>query len=117
MVGQMHYGYGRMAQFTSSFRTPDHTFVEVLGTKGRLEISEPFRIDLGAPQLIFHPRHGEPQVLPVPEVSLYAGEVADMHDAILLGNNSYVSLEETRNHIRTILALIQSAERHQAVRL
>ncbi len=117
MVGQMHYGYGRMAQFTSSFRTPLHTYVEVLGTKGRLEISEPFRIDQGDPTLTFYPRQGDPLLLEVPQMSLYAGEVEDMHDAILQGADPTISLEETRNHIRTILALIRSAETHQPVPL
>lgn len=118
MVGQMHYGYGRMAQFTSSFRTPYHTYVEVLGTKGRLSMNSPFRIDVGKPRLMVHPRDGDPMELEVPyDKHLYLGEVEDMHHAILDGAKPYISLEETRNHIRTILALITSAETHQTVRL
>ena len=117
IVGQMHYGPGRMAQFISSFRTPYHTYAEVLGSKGRLTMNEPFRIDRGDPHLMFHPRDEDPVELEVPAKELYAGEVEDMHAAILDGTKSYLSLDETRNHIRTILALIQSAELQQPVRL
>jgi D-xylose 1-dehydrogenase (NADP+, D-xylono-1,5-lactone-forming) len=117
MVGQMHYGNGRMAQFTSSFRTPFYTAVEVMGTKGRLVLSEPFRMDLGDPQMLFYPRDKDPVVIEVPQKELYAGEVEDMHAAILDGAAPYLTLDETRNHIRTILALIKSAETHHAVKL
>ena len=41
---------------------------------------------------------------------LYAGEVEDMADAILLGNSPRVSLEDSRGTVATILALIQSAK-------
>ena len=115
--GTMHYTGGRMAQFSCSFMTPFHTFVEVSGTNGRLTMSEPFRMDLGGDRLLFYPIEGEPQVIEVPEESLYSGEVRDMHEAILEGAAPYLSLEETRNHIRTIVALYESAAEHRPVRL
>ncbi len=117
MVGQMHYGDDRMAQFTSSFRSPFNTNVEVMGTKGQLILSEPFRIDMGDPRLLFCPKGEDPVEIEVPSKALYLGEVEDMHAAILDGADTYLTLDETRNHIRTILALIKSAELHQPVRL
>jgi len=53
----------------------------------------------------------------VPSKELYSGEIEDMHAAILDGAAPYLSLDETRNHVRTILSLIKSAELHQPVRL
>lgn len=117
MVGQMHYGEGRMAQFTSSFRTPFNTYAEVMGTKGRLTLNLPFRIDVGTPRLRFYPRDEDPIEIDVPSKELYSGEIEDMHAAILDGAAPYLSLDETRNHVRTILSLIKSAELHQPVRL
>jgi predicted dehydrogenase len=117
IVGQMHYGDGRMAQFTSSFRTPFHTNVEVMGTMGHLVLNEPFRMDLGSPRLVFYPLDSEPVEIKVPVKELYAGEVEDMHAAILDGATPYLDLGETRNHIRTILALIKSAETNKPIRL
>ncbi|NCF68035.1 MAG: Gfo/Idh/MocA family oxidoreductase [Chloroflexi bacterium] len=115
--GQLHYADGRIAQISCSFRTPFHTFVEVLGTNGRLTMSEPFRMDLGGNRLLFYAGEGEPEEIPVPEEDLYLGEVKDMHAAILDGAAPYLSLEETRNHIRTIVALYESAANHRPVRL
>jgi predicted dehydrogenase len=115
--GHMHYEGGRMAQFSCSFMTPFHTYVEVLGTDGRLTLTSPFRIDIGEARLIFTPIEGEPQEIPVPEEYLYSGEVEDMQAAILDGANPYLTLDETRNHVRTILALYDSAANNSPVQL
>jgi len=50
-------------------------------------------------------------------VELYAGEVEDMHDAILAGRPPYIGLDETRDHVRTALALYESARRGERVYL
>ena len=38
-----------------------------------------------------------------------------MHDAILNGRPTYVTLAETRDHVRTVLALYESARREERV--
>ncbi|MBS1250440.1 MAG: 1,5-anhydro-D-fructose reductase [Chloroflexi bacterium] len=48
---------------------------------------------------------------------LYLGEVEDMHAAILDGKPNLVTLEETRNHVRTVLALYESAQADKPMRL
>jgi predicted dehydrogenase len=113
----MHYPGGRMAQFSCSFLTPFHTHVEVLGTNGRLVLTEPFRMDLGGAHLMHYPIEGEAREIPVPEEYLYNGEVEDMQAAILDGAAPYLTLEETRNHIRTIVALYESTADHRPIRL
>jgi predicted dehydrogenase len=55
--------------------------------------------------------------VPVEDQYLYNGEVEDMHDAILDGKSPYLSLAETRNHVRTLLALYESAGSGQVVTL
>jgi predicted dehydrogenase len=74
-------------------------------------------MDLGGNHLLFYPGEGEPQEIPVPHEDLYLGEVDDMHAAILDGAASYLTLEETRNHIRTIVALYESAVNQRPVHL
>jgi len=53
----------------------------------------------------------------VPEQELYIGEVEDMHAAILDGAPIFLTLDETRDHVRTILALYQSAQTGKLMRL
>ena len=114
-AGQMHYEGGRFAQITSGFRTPFFTSAEVLGTEGRLALNRPFvGIDEEA-RLLFYPPDGPPEEIDVPEKDLYLGEIEDMHAAILDGASNYLTLAETRNHVRTVLALYESAATQQPV--
>lgn len=118
-AGQLHYSGGRMAQIASSFDVPFHTHAEILGAEGVLTLRRPFLgMDEGAGQyLTFTPVDGEPQQVPVPEKELYLGEVEDMHAAILDGEPNTLTLEESRDHVHTTVALYESAARNQVVRL
>lgn len=117
-AGQMGYPNGALAQIASSFRTPYHTFFEVVGTEGRLHLNRPFvGLDDHRRALTFTPKRGDPVAIPVPEMDLYAGEVEDMHAVILDGALPYLSLDETRNHVRTVLALYESAGSGQVIHL
>ncbi len=116
--GQMTYADDKVAQISCSFCTPFHTFVEILGTEGRLTMNRPFiGHNDGERQLMFYPKDGEPEEIAVPEKELYLGEVEDMHAVILDGRSPYLSLAETRNHVKTVLALYQSAQTGQIVTL
>jgi D-xylose 1-dehydrogenase (NADP+, D-xylono-1,5-lactone-forming) len=117
--GQMRYSGGRTAQISCSFSTPFHMAAEVIGTAGRLVLNRPFLpgLDSEPYRLTFYPAASEPVQLPVEDGYLYNGEVEDMHDAILDGKPVYLTLAETRDHVRTILALYQSAVAGQVVTL
>ncbi len=115
-AGQMGYANGRLAQISSSFATPFHTFIEIIGTQGRLHLSKPFvGLDEGR-KLTFTPKDGPDEEIVVPEKALYLGEVEDLHAAILDGVPSYLTLEETRNHVKTVLALYESAKTGKIIR-
>lgn len=115
--GQMLYSGDRMAQVSCSFRAPYYTHAEVIGSEGRLELNRPFKIESDIAKLIFHSTHGEINEIPVPQQDLYIGEVEDMQAAILDGASPYLSLEETRDHMQTTLALYQSARERKLVLL
>jgi xylose dehydrogenase (NAD/NADP) len=115
-AGQMGYPGERFAQIGAAFRTPFYTFVEVIGTAGRLHISMPF-VSPNDGVMTFYPKDGEPEVIPVPDEYLYLGEIKDMEAAILDDAPNYLSLAETRNHIKTVLALYESARRGEVVKL
>jgi len=109
-IGQMGYSSGCLAQISSSLRTPFYTHMVVVGTLGRLELTRPFVGLDDDRRMTFHPEDGEPTEIHVPEKELYLSEVEDMHAAILDGASPYISLGETRNHIRTVTALYESAK-------
>jgi xylose dehydrogenase (NAD/NADP) len=106
-----------IGQFTGSFSTPFQTFMEITGTEGRLYLTRPFAsLERGA-QVLFTDIHGKTKKLPVPKKSLYLGEVEDLEAALLDGKPTLVSLEESRDHILTALALYQSAKTGKTVSL
>lgn len=115
--GLLTYSGDRMAQISASFRSPFYTQAEVIGTEGRLVHDLPFVFQKDRPSLTFYPHKGEPQPVAIPEKELYLGEVEDMHAAILDREANYLSLEETSDHIRTALALYESARLGQVVQL
>lgn len=115
-AGTLKYKSGVIAQISSSFRTPWYNHLDVLGTEGRLVLNRPFNgMDADESSLAFFDEQGSVREISVEDVELYAGEVEDMHDAILKGQPTYISLDETRNHVRTVLALYESARRSERV--
>lgn len=116
--GQLHYANGAMAQISSSFRNPYYTHVDILGTEGRLVITRPFTgVHEPDSHLWFVAADGEPEEIVVPQKELYLGQIENMHAAILDGEPTYLTLEETRDHIQTLLALYDSARRGEKVLL
>ena len=110
--GQMWYACGTVAQISSSFRLPFLTYMELQGSKGHLFINHPFTgIDGG--KVTFYPENQHSTNLKVPQMYLYLGEIEDMQAAILDGAQNLVTLKETRNHIKTALALYRSAQTGQ----
>jgi predicted dehydrogenase len=109
--GQLHYPGNRLAQITCSFSTPFYESAVIIGTQGRLVTQRPFvfAVDDFPTHLEFVPNEGEPHTIEIPQEYLYQGEVEDMHAAILESADNYLSLAETRNHVRTALALLESA--------
>lgn len=116
-AGLLGYSGGRAAHITSSFRSPFYTFAEIIGTLGRLQLNHPFVGMDKDRRMTFYPAEGVPAEVAVPEKELYLGEVEDMHAAILDGAPNYLSLDETRNHVRTILALYEAAHNGRVVYL
>lgn len=116
--GILHYPSGLTAEISSAFRIPFYTHVDVMGTAGRLVLNRPFTgTDAPEATLLHVDRDGVETVVPVPQESLYLGEVEDLQAAVLDGTEPYLSLAETRNHVRTVLALYESARRGQRVYL
>jgi predicted dehydrogenase len=116
-VGQMSYSGARLAQITCSFRTPFFSRAEVIGTQGRLVLNHPFIGMDESGGMFFYPPEEDPVEVEVPEKELYLGEVEDMHRAILDREPNYLTLAESRDHVRTLLALYEAARIGQTVPL
>lgn len=114
-TGVLHYPSGQMAEVASSICMPYYTSAEVIGTEGRLAMEYPYNWTVEKPRLVFYPTQGEPVQVPFEEELIYLGEVEDMNAAILEGSPNYLTLEESRNHIRTVVALYASARTGQSV--
>ncbi len=106
-IGQMKFANDVHAQFDSSFDIPFHAFMEIIGSEGTLSIPHPFKP--GVNEKIYLTRDEKTETITVKGQELYLGEVEDMADAILLGKDSLVSLDDSRTNVATIRALLESA--------
>jgi len=109
-TAHMQYASGQTATFFCSFDVPFHTQMEIRGTTGRLVIDRPFSAIDEVSGFRYYRGDEKPVEVAFTPKDLYLGEVEDMEAAILDGNPPEVSLEQTRNHIRTVEALLKSAQ-------
>lgn len=106
--GQMRFGSGIQMQFDCGFKSPLRSSVEIVGTKGAISISNPFKPGLKNEIIL---SNGDSQeTIKIKGQELYLGEVDDMCDAVLSGKPTRVSLADSRANIAAILALLASAE-------
>ena len=106
-VGQMKFKDDVLAQFDSSFVIPFHSFMEIVGSEGTLNISHPFKP--GVNEKVYLTRGEKIETVTVKGQELYLGEVEDMADAILLGKDPRVSLDDSRANVAVISAFLESA--------
>ncbi len=116
-VGTMRFTNGAHAQFDSGFHAPFRTNMEVVGSEGVIVIPRPFKPN---DKETFYVGPAGDQLEPV-QVSgpehLYIGEVEDLYDAVVNGAAPRVSLQDSRNNVAAILALLQSAREGRPVKL
>jgi predicted dehydrogenase len=113
--GQMRFASGLLAQFDCGFRAPYRTAIEIVGTKGSIELGSPFKPAGG--EWIKIKRGDSVDKLRSPEYELYRGEIEDMERAVLDGQPPRISLENSRGNVAAILALLESARIGAVVRL
>jgi predicted dehydrogenase len=115
--GQMQYSKGRYAQIRSSFRLPYHTGLTISGTAGRIFIPRPFNEMERHRKISLTDAAGKEHWVKIPRFDLYTGEVDDLNQAIIEDRDPILTLEETRNHLRTILAFYTAARENRLVSL
>ncbi len=113
--GQLRFASGLLAQFDCGFRAPYRASMEIVGTKGAIELDGPFKP--GGGEWIKIKRGDSLEMMRSPEYELYLGEIEDMERAVLDSQPPRVSLENSRANVATIAALLQSAQSGQPVKL
>jgi predicted dehydrogenase len=81
--------------------------MEITGEKGRIIIPEPYKP--GKRTSIFLELDEQSRTIRIKGAELYQGEIEDLENAILFGNSTRISLNDSRGNISTIEALYQSA--------
>ena len=114
-IGQMRFDHEVHTQFDCSFVIPFHPFMEIVGSEGALNIPNPFKPNEN--EKIYLTRGDKTETLKVKGQELYIGEVEDMADAILLGREPRISLEDSRANVAVIYALLESARTGKPVKL
>ena len=114
-VGQMRFANDVIAQFDSSFVVPLRWFMEIVGSEGTLNIPSPFKPQTN--EKIYLTRGDKTETIEIKGQELYIGEVEDMADAILLGREPRISLEDSRANVAVISALLESARVGKPVEL
>jgi len=114
-AGQMIFVDGVIAQIDCSFDIPINWGFEILGSEASLNVPSPFKPQVNEKLLLRH--GGTTETIMVRGQELYIGEVEDMADAILLGKESLISLEDSRRNVAVIAAFLESAKTDKPVRL
>jgi xylose dehydrogenase (NAD/NADP) len=112
-AGQMRFANDVLAQFDSSFAIPFHTLLEIVGSEGTLNIPRPFKPETD--EKIYLTRADRTETIKIKGQELYIGEVEDMADAILLGHEPRISLDDSRANVAVICALLDSARAGKAI--
>jgi predicted dehydrogenase len=103
----MRFDHGIYAQFDSSFAIPSHSFIEIVGGEAALNIPRPFKPETD--EKIYLTRGEKIETIKIKGQELYIGEVEDLADAILLGREQRISLDDSRANVAVIRALLESA--------
>jgi len=111
--GTMNYAGGIVAQFDSSFEMPYFTYFEIRGERGTIIVPSPFKPPTKSTIRVI--RDDTEKTIHFNVKQLYMGEVADMEEAVLNGRANLIPLEESRQNVATIQALLSSAEQNRPV--
>jgi predicted dehydrogenase len=106
-----------VAQISSGFRTPFREGAFIVGDAGILHIPEPWKPGLSGRETVMTLTHrdGKVESIPTPTIDPYLCEVQAMEACILDGAAPVVSLAQSRNFLRSVLALYESAATAQLV--
>jgi predicted dehydrogenase len=113
--GEMVFPNQILGQFQCGFSANYHTTVEIMGEKGSILISDPFKPNFDN-EIILNRGENKERIF-VKGEELYLGEVDNMADCIFNGKTQRVTIEDSRQNTRVVLALLESARTSQPVKI
>ncbi len=119
IAGQLRFSNGVVAQITSSFRTPFRIGTHIVGNDGIIQMEKPWKPGSdGSDALVRLIRDDDTESLFVtPATDPYLTEVEAMEACVLDGADPVVSLSRSRDFLRSLLAMVESAETGRPVLL
>jgi predicted dehydrogenase len=110
MTAQMLWPSGAVAQTSASFRTPFREGTHIVGNRGTLQLIEPWKPGVSGKDslMVFTDVNRKEETIVTPAVDPYLCEVQAMEACILDGAAPVVTLEHSRNFLRTVLATYRS---------
>jgi xylose dehydrogenase (NAD/NADP) len=116
---QLHFNNGVVAQISSGFRTPFREAAYIVGDEGMLYIPEPWKPGLNGQdtRLIFTSRAGAEETIVIPAIDPYLCEVQAMEACLLDGAEPVVPLSRSREFLKSVLAIYESARLGQVVKV
>jgi predicted dehydrogenase len=119
LTGQLKFANGVVAQISCGFRSPFREGTQLVGDQGIIQILEPWKPGLFGQDSRFTltNRNDETETLVVPITNPYSAEVAAMEACVLDGAEPVVPLSQSRDFLRSVLALYESAATGRMVKL
>lgn len=119
MRGQMRFANGAVAQISSGFRTAFREAAYIVGDKATVNIVEPWKPGLEGndSRVLLSKIDGTEETIVIPAVDPYLCEVQAMEACLLDGAEPVVPLSQSRDFLKSGLALYQSAKTGQPVQL
>ena len=121
-AAQMKFANGVVAQITCGFRSPFREGVHIVGEKGVVQIPEPWKPNLFGQDsrvYLFTEESSAPEtmVYQIENNDPYLHEVKTMEACVLDGGEPVVTLDLSRNFLRSVLAMFESAKSGRPVKL
>ena len=112
IFGQLRFGNGTIAQITGSYHSPAQSGAVIVGDRGYLHVHTPFTIPGTGDQdtlITYVERDGRKEEIVIPAKDAYLAEVEAMEACVLDGAEPVVPLRQSRQFLKCVLALHQSA--------
>ena len=111
VAAQLAFSAPKTAQFFCSF-TSNGSFANIIGTKGRLSITEPFWVGVGEKSFLYISDDGREELVKVSANSIgHALEIENFSKAILENRQPYLSLDDSIGNLTILEDIVKNSKR------